>query len=79
MSQFETETYILPAYWASAIINGDTSGLEDSEIKELDDWFELNNQPNIVDCSNEPHFSHSNDAGTLAGDVLEYTALIERS
>jgi hypothetical protein len=33
-----TENEILPAYWASALINGDTSGLEDDEEAELDAW-----------------------------------------
>lgn len=75
--KYETETYVLPAHWACAIINGDTSGMEDEEIEVMDDWFKQNGQPNIVSCDGEPYFSHSNEACTLACDVFDYTALIE--
>jgi hypothetical protein len=29
----ETKTYWLPAHWASALINGDTTGLDDADEK----------------------------------------------
>lgn len=35
------ETFELPTFWASALINGDTSGLSDEDEKALDaftDW-----------------------------------------
>ena len=69
----ETETYTLPSYWASYLINGDASGLEDSEQQECDEF--LATVPGWIcsDCGEESFFSHRNDAGTLAGDCLEYT------
>jgi len=71
-----TETYTLPAYWASYLINGDASGLEDGEQAAIDSWLAKNGNPNIVSCDGEPFFSRYNDAGQLAGDMLEYTALV---
>ena len=70
----EVTTYILPAYWASALINEDYSGLEDTEGKELKSFLE--SIPNLycVNCSEESFFSWSPDAG-LPGDCLEYSFL----
>ncbi len=71
-----TETYILPAYWASYLINGDASGLEGEDQQACDAWLARNPGGSCVDCG-ESYFSHRNDAGTLAGDVAEYTFLCE--
>ena len=71
----KTETFLLPAYWASYLINGDASGLDDDEQAACDKWLSRNPGAEIVDCSSEQFFSHSNDAGTLPGDCLEYTAI----
>jgi len=68
-----TETYILPAYWASALINGDESGMEESDIARMDNWLNKNNPGSCIGCSEEQYFKHSNDATNLGGDVLEYT------
>lgn len=72
----ETIEYKLPAHWASAIINGDDSGLSDNDLVELEAFLEKEEYPNIVDVSEDSYFSHSNDAGTLACDVSVYTALL---
>ena len=69
------ETYILPVYWASYIINGDASGMDDDEQAACDSWLERNPVGNCVEVG-ESYFAHRNDAGTLAGDVAEYTFLI---
>jgi hypothetical protein len=71
-----TETYILPAYWASYLINGDASGLSDDEQAECDAWTDTNLGGNCVDVG-EPYFAHRNDAGTLAGDVAEFTFFVD--
>lgn len=72
-----TETYILPEHWASALINADFSGLEDSDIAEIEAFENNNKEDNCrfccVGCSEEPFFAHSNDATKLGGNVLEYT------
>lgn len=67
-----TETYILPAYWASALINDDRSGMEDTDEKELTKWLLKENPGYCVGCSDEPYFAHRNDATNLGCDVLEF-------
>lgn len=71
----EPVTYRLPSYWASYYINGDASGLEESEIAQADAFLASHNLPSPCDCT-DAGFCHSNDAGTLAGDCMEYTFLI---
>lgn len=71
--KLETETYTLPAYWASYLINGDASGIDDEEQAACDSFLESIPGWICSDCGNESFFSHCNDAGTLAGDCLEYT------
>ena len=71
-----TETYILPAYWASYLINGDASGLSNDEQAECDAWTDNNPGGNCVDVG-ESYFARSNDAGTIAGDVAEYTFFVD--
>lgn len=65
----------LPSHWASSLINGDDSGIDEKEItdilvfqirEELEGW-------TCADVSDHTWFTHSNDAGTLAGDVARYT------
>ena len=42
MKNFKTVTYIMPSIWASAIINHDYSGLNSSDIKELNNYLLIN-------------------------------------
>lgn len=69
----DTDTRILPSYWASALINGDRSGLTDDEEQELNDF--LDSEPTLMECVDcgEEYFARHNDAGTLAGMVAEFT------
>jgi hypothetical protein len=67
-------TYTLPSYWASYLINGDASGLEAGEQETIDAFVAKEGNPHFVYCGEEPYFSRYNDAGTLAGDVVQYTA-----
>lgn len=69
-------TYTLPAYWASYLINDDASGLEPGEQATVDAWLAKMSLPMPASCSEESHFSKHNDAGQLAGEVLDYTFLI---
>ncbi len=69
----KTETYSLPAYWASYLINGDASGLDRFEIKEIDCWCRGNNVGNCLDCSDEAGFAWGNDGTDQGGDVLDFT------
>ena len=74
-----------PSVWASYLINGDSSGLEESDIREADQFAKWLGGY-IVDCTSEddenhPGFTRWHDAaqfGTLAADCAQYTALIER-
>jgi len=73
----QTETYTLPAHWASYLINGDASGLEDSEQEQVDAWRDYHPELSAcVDCTQEPEFRHSNDADFLGGDTLKYTFIL---
>jgi hypothetical protein len=72
------ETYTLPEYWASALINGDYSGMEDSEIGEIEDFISNKIQPNhyfmcIEADFDTKQFKPYNDANNMGGDVIDYT------
>lgn len=76
----ELVTRILPAHWASALINGDESGLTAADREHLDEYIaeelERYEQFHTVDVSDESWFARDNDAGGLAGDVAQYTFAI---
>ena len=44
------ETYDLPAYWASYLINGDESGIEGKDQYEADKFLAEHNLPAPVTC-----------------------------
>lgn len=71
----KTETYTLPAYWASALINADESGMEDDEIAAMDKWLDYAKPGHCLTCSKESFFTAWHDATgfALAGDCLEFT------
>lgn len=71
------ETYTLPAYWAPALINGDETGMEEDDIKDLEDWLERVNPGPCVGCGPDSWYSWENDSGNrLGGDVMEFYFLI---
>lgn len=80
----ETTIVTAPAYWASAFVNGDISGLDDSEIRAFEEFNESLADWHIVDVardddgeSNEPRFTWSFAlyGGTACGgEVLDYVA-----
>lgn len=43
----------LPAYWASYLVNGDASGLDDSEIKKVKAWQRENPHLSVVSCQDD--------------------------
>ena len=76
----QIETFELPDFWASALINGDTSGLTDEDEKSLDAFTDFMVKQYgscwATDCTDEPHFQKYHDAtrfGVLACDVLEFS------
>lgn len=66
----KTVTYTLPTYWASALINNDESGLEDSDIKQMNNWLERNKPGSCVEVSEDTDFRTFEGLGC---DVAEYT------
>jgi hypothetical protein len=69
----KTETFTLPAYWASALINGDRSGMSDEDEQEMDAWLAQSETKGCIGCSDEQWFAWRNDANTMGGDVMDYT------
>lgn len=69
-----TVTYSMPVYWASYLINGDASGIDDDEIKQADAAIEDIGLGAPVDVS-DSDFRHRGDYGSLAGDYADYTFL----
>jgi hypothetical protein len=66
------------AYWASYLINGDASGLTPREVALANNWLDVNQIVNVVDCSHDSHFTwnydlHTGDVMARGGDVLDYT------
>ena len=84
-STIQTQSMHLPNFWASALINGDYSGLEPEDEKKLNDFIEYWKEDLIIDSVNiesdenacfESHFMKYHDAsnlGVLACDCCEYT------
>ena len=76
MSKIKTISLDLPSFWASALINGDESGLEDEEQEQLDAWTKDNQNLYCIDVSEETFFSKYHDAaeyGVLACDCANFT------
>jgi len=74
------EQYELPAHWASALINGDDSGLEEEDLIALEKFERymalVYKQCWCVDVGEETWFSNYHDAtkfGVLPCDVALFT------
>lgn len=66
------ETYRIPAFYLSALINGDYSGLNDAEIGDLNTWLERVQPGSAVCPESEPFFAHSNDVfGFIGADCYD--------
>lgn len=77
----KTETYTLPGFWASYLINGDATGFDysdngDADKNLADAWLESHQELGAcLNCSDNPEFTHWHDARpeVLACDCLEFT------
>lgn len=69
----KTIEYTLPEFWTSYLINGDASGMEDNEQKEIDAFLKNENLGFCLSCSDESEFKWRNDANNLGGNCLVYT------
>ncbi len=75
----ETMTLSAPAYWASYLINGDSSGLEPSDKTACDAWIESEGLGLPVDCDCDEFFAWRHDAFRfmpLGATCLDYTFII---
>jgi len=81
--KFRTEDYMLPAHWASYLINGDATSFSlnddggDEEIAVINQIID-NIGLSPVSCSDDPVFMKYHDArpyGVLACDCLMFTFL----
>ncbi|MCD8252730.1 MAG: hypothetical protein LUD40_12395 [Phocaeicola dorei] len=70
-------TYLLPVYWACALINDVHTGLTEEDEKEINNFLgTAQGRPVSVDFETEGFYRH-NDAGTLPGNCAEFTFLID--
>lgn len=67
-------TYILPAYLACYLINGDKDNLTKAEIEEIDTFLKRENI-NVLSCSEDQFFAHRNDMNSIGCDCLEYQCI----
>lgn len=67
------DTYILPSHFASALVNGDYSGIAPEDEVELRAWLHSTKPGYCVGCSDESCFKHGHDMDKNQGaDVLEF-------
>jgi len=72
---------IAPAPWATALVYGDFSGIEDDAECERIEAFMDSLPGRVVDVIGEPEFRHpfgTDTPGELAGDFVTYTVLVHR-
>ena len=75
MTKIETTEVVAPAPWASALVNGDFTGIEDdAECKRVEAFMDALPGP-VVGVIGEPEFRPAYGTDTpdeLAGDFLTY-------
>lgn len=74
---YEVKKYILPAVWASYLINGDDSGISEENKSNADKFLQANSLPSPVSCE-EVGFKWCNDFNNIGGDCDEYSFLISK-
>lgn len=69
----------LPAFLASALINGDTSGLDESDLKWVAIAEKYAGRGRFIDCSDETYFSNLCELPgfNLGADMCEYTIMYQ--
>ena len=72
----ETTTYTLPTHWASALINGDSSGLDEHDEEQMLRVIAGEDLPDPLSVSEESEFRKYHDAqpyGVPACDCSVFT------
>ncbi len=78
--RFETFTATAPTDWASYLINGDASGLDDNEERQADEWIDSLGWGAPVGCEDAGFIAwHDAREFALASDCHEYEFLVECS
>ena len=70
------EKYLLPAFWAPALINSDETDMEDSDVEAMNAWLDEIEPGYCIGCSDdESNFTSYHDASNhvLACNCLEYS------
>ena len=68
----QTQTFTLPIYWASYLINDDASGLTDDEQTEINEWCAAHAPGPCIDVG-EAEFTIHGDDGPSGADRAEFT------
>lgn len=69
------EEFILPSHWASALVDGDFTGVTDEEEEEIREFLDANPMAHwITGDVEELGFRSYNDANRLGGDVSLFKA-----
>lgn len=69
-----TENFLLPAHWACYFINGDESGYEDAELREITHWESICAPGPCLDADVEDvEFTWRGDDGSLGADRCTFT------
>ena len=58
----QTVTYLLPEHWASALVNGDESGMDDTESATLAAWLADRPSLSCIDVADDASFTAWHDA-----------------
>jgi len=69
----KTQIINLPAFFASALINDDYSGLEDGDIKMVQDFINDNPKLNCVDVAEDSFFGLYNGIGCELSEFYFYS------
>jgi len=80
MNDFEIIKVVAPAYWASAIINDDFTGIDSEAECERVEAFIDSLPGNVVDCDDLGFMlSYGTDTPSeLAGDYCEYSVVVNK-
>lgn len=70
-NEIKVETVKLPAYWASALVNNDFSGLDDEEVKNVNEWIAAH--PEYGSCHSASDAVVTEKFNGLTCDVLEFS------
>jgi hypothetical protein len=69
------QTYMLPEFWASAIVNDDLSGMSNEDAEQFNAWMKKFRPGYCAEVSEDSEFRRYHDAKgyVLACNCLEFT------